>query len=94
MDQTDSYRREVTAKVEAGWRIEEDAPDRVTLVRREFGSPGAHLVIAVLTFWWTMGVGNVLYAAYKYFVDSRRTVVWKRPADASDEVGEPATDAE
>jgi len=37
MDHSDSYRREVTAKVETGWRIEEETQDRVTLVQREFG---------------------------------------------------------
>lgn len=88
MDHTDSYRREVTAKVESGWRIEEETRDRVTLVRRDFGDPGVHLVIAVLTLWWTMGLGNALYAAYKYFTGSQRTIVWKRPTDAGDEVGE------
>jgi hypothetical protein len=88
MNDDDSYRDEVTTKVEEGWRIEAEKPDRVTLVRREFGSPGAHLVIAVLTLWWTMGIGNILYGAYKYFSDSQRTIVWKKPAEAMDESGE------
>ncbi|MDS0294987.1 hypothetical protein [Halogeometricum luteum] len=88
MDYSDSYRREVTAKVESGWKIEEETPDRVTLVRREFGSPGIHLVIAILTIWWAMGVPNLLYAGYRYVTGSQRTVVWKdRPdADADDPV--------
>jgi len=41
MDHSDSYRREVTAKVETGWRIEEETQDRVTLVQREFGDPNS-----------------------------------------------------
>lgn len=84
MAQTNSYRDEVTAKVESGWRIEEETPDRVTLVRRDFGSPGIHLLIAIFTIWWSMGVPNLLYAAYKYFTASQRTVVWKQPT-AGDE---------
>lgn len=94
MDSPDSYRREVTAKVEAGWRIEEETDDRVTLVRREFGNPGVHLFIAALTIWWAMGVPNLLYAAYAYFADSQRTVVWKRPSAETDEVDEVATSVE
>lgn len=94
MDDAHSYRREVTTKVESGWRIEEETPDRVTLVRREYGDPGIHLVIAVLTLWWTMGIPNLLYAAYKYFTGSQRTVVWKDQARAADEVGEATASVE
>ena len=77
MSRTDPYRREVTERVEAGWRIEEETSDRVTLVTRTVGSAKAHLVIAVLTIWWAMGVPNLLYAAYKYVADAERTVIWK-----------------
>lgn len=87
MDRSNSYRREVTAKVESGWKIEEDTRDRVTLVQREFGSPGIHLIIAILTIWWAMGVPNLLYAAYKYYTGSQRTIVWKdRPEADVDEL--------
>ena len=85
MDYSSSYRREVTAKVESGWKIEEETQDRVTLVRREFGDPGIHLIIAILTIWWAMGVPNLLYAAYRYFTGSQRTIIWK---------GQPETDAD
>ncbi|WP_232702959.1 hypothetical protein [Halobacterium wangiae] len=92
MDRSDSYRREVTAKVESGWQIEEDTRDRVTLVRRDFGNPGVHLVIAIFTIWWAMGVPNLLYAAYRYFTRSQRTIVWKNRAEA--DVDEQSTTAE
>lgn len=77
MADDESYRREVTALVESGWHIESETPERVTLVKRNFGTAAAHLLIAVFTIWWAMGIPNVLYAAYKYFNDSERTVVWK-----------------
>ncbi|MFC6716763.1 hypothetical protein ACFQGT_17080 [Natrialbaceae archaeon GCM10025810] len=92
MDRSDTYRREVTAKVESGWQIEEETRDRVTLVRREFGDPGIHLIVAIFTIWWAMGVPNLLYAAYRYFTGSQRTVVWKNVTGA--DVDELATDAE
>jgi hypothetical protein len=69
-------RREIEDALAAGWRIESEGPHRVVLVDREFGSVGGHLVVALLTFWWTMGLGNLVYAAYKYFNDTRRRVVW------------------
>lgn len=83
MAESETYRREVTDLVESGWRIESETPDRATLVKRNFGSAKNHLIIAILTIWWLMGIPNVLYAAYKYFDDSERTIVWKgTPADA------------
>lgn len=92
MDYSGTYRREVTAKVESGWKIEEETQDRVTLVRREYGNPGIHLVIAILTIWWAMGVPNLLYAAYRYFTGSQRTIVWKDGPET--DVDELATSAE
>lgn len=73
-------RREIEDAIATGWRIESEGPGRVVLVKREFGSVGAHLLIALLTIWWTMGLGNVLYGAYKYFNDTRRRIVWDEPA--------------
>lgn len=77
MPESELYRRDVTEKVEAGWRIEEETAERVTLVKRTVGSPKAHLILAILTIWWAMGVPNLLYGAYKYVSDAERTVVWK-----------------
>ena len=92
MDNSTSYRREVTAKVESGWKIEAETQDRVTLVRREFGNPGVHLIIAILTIWWAMGIPNLLYAAYRYYSGSQRTIVWKDRPEADE--GDLATSAE
>ena len=94
MSGSDSYRRAVTEKVEAGWRIAEETPDRVTLERRTIGTPKAHLVIAVLTIWWAMGVPNLLYGAYKYVADAERTVVWKDTAGRGETVDASTAGAE
>ena len=45
----------------------------VTVTRRSVGSRKMHLVVAVLTIWWSFGLGNVLYAAYRY--------IWKVEED-------------
>lgn len=89
MAESETFRHEITDLVESGWRIESETPKRVTLVKRNFGTARNHLIIAVLTIWWLMGLPNLLYAAYKYFDDSDRTIVWKEtPADT----GEPTED--
>jgi len=81
MRATESYQRVVTEKVENGWRIDEETADRVVLVKRNLGSLTVHLLLVVLTFWWAMGLPNLLYGAYKYLADSERTVVSKTAAE-------------
>ncbi|MDF9745097.1 zinc ribbon domain-containing protein [Natrinema salsiterrestre] len=68
--------REVDELVAQGWTIEEETPDRVVMVDREFGSILSHVLVALLTFWFTMGVGNLVWGAYNYVSKSRRRVLW------------------
>ncbi|WP_227375417.1 zinc ribbon domain-containing protein [Haladaptatus halobius] len=74
---TDRIQREIDTALAEGWRIESETPDRVVLVKRNYGDFGVHIVLALLTFWWTLGVGNLAYAAYKYVNDSQRRVLWE-----------------
>lgn len=82
-------RREIEDALATGWRIESETPERVVLVDRQFGDIGVHLIIALLTAWWTMGLGNVAYAAYKYFNDTKRRIVWSDRPDETREGREP-----
>jgi hypothetical protein len=62
------------AKVE-GWQLDSEHSDKAILVKRGWGTLGGHVLVGLLTIWWTLGIGNVLYAAYKYFVDTDKKVV-------------------
>lgn len=91
---SERLRREIDDALRAGWKIEDESPDRVVLVKRNFGDLGIHVVIALLTAWWSFGVINGVYAAFKYLNDSRRQVLWESRR-ACPECGEPAdADAE
>ncbi|WP_306056854.1 zinc ribbon domain-containing protein [Natronococcus wangiae] len=70
--------REIDDLVAQGWRIEDEDRDRVVMVDREYGSVASHVLVAVLTIWWTMGLGNVLWGAYNYATNSHRRVLWER----------------
>ncbi|WP_222919550.1 zinc ribbon domain-containing protein [Natrinema sp. SYSU A 869] len=69
--------REIDDLVAQGWAIEEETPDRVVMVDREFGSVVSHILVAVLTFWFSMGLGNVVWGAYNYISKSKRRVLWE-----------------
>ncbi|WP_049920949.1 zinc-ribbon domain-containing protein [Halopiger djelfimassiliensis] len=76
--------RRIAAAVQAGWELEHDFGDHVVMVRRTVGGVNDHLLVALLTVWWTMGVGNVLYGAYRYFDDAERTVLYAAEADETE----------
>lgn len=77
MDRTrhDALQRKIDdAKVE-GWKVDKEQGDRAVMMKPNYGSFGGHVLIALLTVWWTAGIGNALYAAYKYFSDSDKRVL-------------------
>ncbi|WP_276253430.1 zinc ribbon domain-containing protein [Halomontanus rarus] len=80
----------MTKAIEDGWEVEHDFGDRIVLIRRSFGSTGMHILIGFFTIWWTMGIGNALYAAYCYYSNAERRVLW---ADQSNRSNEPAVRA-
>lgn len=70
--------REIDDLVAQGWKIEDEGPERVVMIDREFGSVASHVLVAILTIWWTMGLGNVVWGAYNYVSRSERRVLWER----------------
>lgn len=83
----------VTKAIEDGWEVEHDFGDHVVLIRRSLGSTGMHILIAFFTIWWTMGIGNALYAAYCYYSNAERRVLWADQADRSNESAARARDS-
>ncbi|WP_439026865.1 zinc-ribbon domain-containing protein [Haloarchaeobius sp. DT45] len=77
-DRDRPLRDRVDARLVEGWEVEEDYGDRVVLVDRSYGSAGMHVLVALTTIWWTSGLGNAAYAAYKYYADAERLVVTRR----------------
>lgn len=50
-----------------GYRVVDETPASVTLARRDHGSLAWHLFMFIATFWWTAGLGNLLYALYRRY---------------------------
>lgn len=49
-----------------GYKIKNQG-ERTTLMKKKtWGSGGMHLIVAALTIWWTLGIGNIVYAIYKH----------------------------
>jgi hypothetical protein len=50
-----------------GYKIKERGNLSTVVKKVEYGGILAHLLIFVLTVWFTLGLGNVAYALYKYY---------------------------
>lgn len=72
---SNNFQRLIDDEKVEGWKVKEDGDARVVMYKPNYGSLGGHALIALLTIWWTLGIGNLLYAAYKYFAHSDKKVV-------------------
>ncbi|QRV14689.1 zinc ribbon domain-containing protein [Haloterrigena salifodinae] len=71
----DRLEHRITRASREGWRLEHDFGDRAVMVRRTFGNAKEHLAVALVTVWFTMGIGNALWGAYRYFGDAERLIL-------------------
>ncbi len=75
---SERVQRELDDLLAAGWRIREETPDRVVVVKPNYGGLGVHVLLFLLTFWWSFGAVNLAYALWKYVNDSPRRVLSDR----------------
>jgi hypothetical protein len=88
MIKSDQFRRQIEDENVEGWKVKEDGDERVVMHKPNYGSLGAHVLIAILTIWWTLGIGNALYAAYCYFGKSDKKVVRDETANVEGQAGQ------
>jgi hypothetical protein len=66
VDSRKELERTVEDFLTRGYKIKQEGQESTLVKKKNWGSGGMHIVIAVLTIWWTLGIGNVAYAIYKY----------------------------
>lgn len=81
---SETFQRRIEDEKVEGWSVDEDGDERVVLVKRGYGNVGGHVIIALLTIWWTIGLGNVAYAAYHYTAGADRKVVRDERSDSDE----------
>ena len=87
MASTSGLNDDLTRKVEdlevEGWKIKsKHGENKVTMMEPDYGSFGPHALIALLTVWWTLGLGNILYAAKRYYMNSNKQILRGEQDDA------------
>jgi hypothetical protein len=58
--------RSVDEFITRGYTIKSEGEESTRLKKREWGDAGTHLILALITGWWTFGLSNALYAIYKH----------------------------
>lgn len=58
-----------------GYKLLEETDQHARLRKQSFGTIGIHILWFVLTFWWTVGICNVLYAVYAYLVNTQEIIL-------------------
>ncbi|EIC23401.1 hypothetical protein [Thiorhodovibrio frisius] len=53
--------------VTQGYEILEQSERNAMVRKKTWGSGGGHVLWAVLTVWWTIGIGNVIYALIAHY---------------------------
>jgi hypothetical protein len=92
--------RSVDEFITRGYKLQSQGDASARLQEKDWGDSGVHIIIALLTVWWTLGLGNALYAVYKRATAEEIIIRVKgtEPTAAEREDGSghqtPATDAE
>jgi hypothetical protein len=50
-----------------GYEVLREGEGTILLRRSTWGSISGHIIVAILTIWWTVGIGNLLYALVAHF---------------------------
>jgi hypothetical protein len=75
--------RTVDEFITRGYKVESDGKSSTRLKERDWGDGGVHLLLALLTGWWTFGLSNALYAIHSYVTSEE--VIIKIDPEAGDE---------
>lgn len=62
----DEFERAIDDFITRGYKVKSRGSGNARLKEKDYGSTGGHIIVALLTIWWTFGIGNAIYAGIKY----------------------------
>jgi len=62
------FRQTIDDYETSGWHLK-NSNDRIAVLTGDsgWGAPIPHIIIAVFTCWWTLFIGNVIYALWAHY---------------------------
>lgn len=73
--------------VTQGYQVIEQGQSTTMLRKKTWGSFVGHLIVAVLTIWWTFGLGNLVYALIVHYAAEKVMVKIEQPEVSSSSIG-------
>lgn len=70
--------RSIDEFITRGFVLKSQGERSAKLKDRDWGEAEVHVIIALLSAWWTFGLSNVLYALYKY-VNAEEVIIKIEP---------------
>lgn len=68
----EKLQQEIEDSQVAGWNLESQNENVAILTKAGgWGSLGAHLIIMLLSAWWTFFIGNLIYAVYVHLTSKQ-----------------------
>ncbi len=74
--------RTVDDFVTRGWEIIDEGQNSRVLREKNWGSVIGHIIVAVLTAWWTLFVGNIVYALVVRYGTAEKILIQMREEDS------------
>ena len=72
---SDRLQQRIGQETVDGWRLVAIDGDRAVLKKPNYGSVLGHVLVAVVTVWFTAGIGNLAYAVYRYLNNTNYRIV-------------------
>lgn len=69
------YEREVEDKQTEGYKVVSKTNSQCVLEQRTLGKPMWHILLFIFLVWFTLGLANIAYALYAYFVNVDRITI-------------------
>ncbi|WP_228371023.1 MULTISPECIES: hypothetical protein [Natrinema] len=74
VDDQREMERVIDDYITQGYQVKSQGERSARVKDKDWGSALGHLIVAALTLWWTLGIGNVAYAAYKRYTADEVTI--------------------
>ena len=69
------YEQLIDEYVTLGYKVKERGELTCALEKVNYGSVVSHVIVAIISAWWTLFIGNVVWALYNYFSNSDRVLL-------------------
>lgn len=66
VDDRQELERSIDEFITRGYVLKSEGERSAKLKDRDWGEAEVHVIIALLSAWWTFGLSNAIYALYKY----------------------------